>query len=517
MNAIASLTFTSSNWDTAQTVTVSAVDNSIVSGAVTSTIVHSITSSDSNYNGITVSDLTVSVSDNDSGTVTITESGTDTTAMEGYGNDTLSFVLTAEPVADVTVSISFDTTQVKVNSSTSSPVSLTFTSANWNTAQSVTVEAVDDGSIESAVHTSSLSYTTSSTVSTYDSLSLSTTSVNIIEDHGVQLASSFQSGSEDLSSSSTTVTLASTVNASTSFVYCNFQYSSSSNHNAVTCQLSSDGSSVEIQTGGGTSAKVNYYVAEFGSGTFVQRGTSNFSTTDTTKTVTLSSTVDTAKTMVLAYSRMTDTSNTYDERRFVKAVLTDGNTLTLSRGESGSEVDIEYQVIMMSSSTVQSGEVTLASGSTSVDASISSVDLTKSFLFFNYSGSSNINGVERSLYTRGYYNDSSTLRFERTNSSEDVYISYFAVSLSSGTDSIESGSTSVGSSDTSVNQAISTVDLDQSLVIISNDTTGAGSANQDSGTYYVETSSTNSQLTFSRYNQESNTATINWTVVDFSL
>ena len=59
-----SLTFTRSNWDTAQTVTVTAGDDAdTVNDTVTLT--HSAASTDSNYQGITIDDVTVTVTDND--------------------------------------------------------------------------------------------------------------------------------------------------------------------------------------------------------------------------------------------------------------------------------------------------------------------------------------------------------------------------------------------------------------------------------------------------------------------
>ena len=59
-----SLTFTTSNWDTGQTVTVTAGDDAdTVNDTVTLT--HSAASTDSNYQGITIDDVTVTVTDND--------------------------------------------------------------------------------------------------------------------------------------------------------------------------------------------------------------------------------------------------------------------------------------------------------------------------------------------------------------------------------------------------------------------------------------------------------------------
>ena len=59
------LTFTPENWDVPQTVTVSAVDDSVVEGDHTAVITHSAVSADAGYNGISVADVTVSIEDDE--------------------------------------------------------------------------------------------------------------------------------------------------------------------------------------------------------------------------------------------------------------------------------------------------------------------------------------------------------------------------------------------------------------------------------------------------------------------
>ncbi|HBB03175.1 MAG: hypothetical protein US89_C0008G0013 [Candidatus Peregrinibacteria bacterium GW2011_GWF2_38_29] len=61
-----SLSFTTGNWATPQTVTVTAVDDSTYEGAEVSTITHSATSSDTDYNGISISSVVAAVTDNES-------------------------------------------------------------------------------------------------------------------------------------------------------------------------------------------------------------------------------------------------------------------------------------------------------------------------------------------------------------------------------------------------------------------------------------------------------------------
>jgi hypothetical protein len=59
---------------------------------------------------------------------------------EAGGTATFTVVLTAQPTANVTVGLSSSNTA----EGTVSPSSVTFTSANWNSAQTVTVTGVDD-------------------------------------------------------------------------------------------------------------------------------------------------------------------------------------------------------------------------------------------------------------------------------------------------------------------------------------------------------------------------------------
>ena len=61
------LTFTSSNWDTAQTVTVTAVDDEVYEGKLyhVTTITHTVQSSDDDYNGASADSVEVQVEDNE--------------------------------------------------------------------------------------------------------------------------------------------------------------------------------------------------------------------------------------------------------------------------------------------------------------------------------------------------------------------------------------------------------------------------------------------------------------------
>ena len=64
-----SLSFTTQNWETAQTVTVTATDDADTTNDSV-TLTHSATSTDADYDGITITDVTVTMNDNDTAQVT---------------------------------------------------------------------------------------------------------------------------------------------------------------------------------------------------------------------------------------------------------------------------------------------------------------------------------------------------------------------------------------------------------------------------------------------------------------
>ena len=136
----ASVTFTPANWSTAQTVTVTGVNDLVDDENVGYTVVtDSATSSDANYNGLNAANVSVTNTDNNVADITVSPiSGLVTT--EVGGTDTFSVMLDSQPTANVTIGLSSSNTA----EGTVSPVSLTFTPASWNSSQIVTVTGVDD-------------------------------------------------------------------------------------------------------------------------------------------------------------------------------------------------------------------------------------------------------------------------------------------------------------------------------------------------------------------------------------
>ncbi|MGB2762060.1 MAG: Calx-beta domain-containing protein [Minisyncoccales bacterium] len=172
-----SLTFTSANWNTAQTVTVTAIDDDVAEGDHTSTITHSSASDDANYNGISISSVTATITDNDTAGITV-EPISGLTTTEAGGADTFTVVLDSQPTHDVTIALSSSDT----GEGTVSASSLTFTSVNWSTAQTVTVTGVDDDVDDGDIGYTIVTDTASSADSNYNVINPSDVSLTNSDD-----------------------------------------------------------------------------------------------------------------------------------------------------------------------------------------------------------------------------------------------------------------------------------------------------------------------------------------------
>ncbi|WP_449419696.1 DUF4347 domain-containing protein [Phormidium nigroviride] len=159
-----SLTFTNANWNTPQTVTVTGVDDLVVDGNIAYNILTAAaTSTDTNYNGVDAADVAVTNTDNDTKGITVTPTAGLITTEAG-GNANFTVVLNSQPAADVSIGITSDkTTEGKVDKS-----SLTFTNANWNTPQTVTVIGVDDLVVDGNIAYNILTAAATSTDTNYN-------------------------------------------------------------------------------------------------------------------------------------------------------------------------------------------------------------------------------------------------------------------------------------------------------------------------------------------------------------
>ena len=146
----ATLSFDAANWSQPQTVTVTGVDDGAIDGNVNYTIVtDAATSVDTNYNGLNAADVSVTNNDNDvavPGSIDVNPT-TGLSTSEAGASANFNVVLGSQPTANVTIGLrSSDTTEGAVN-----PASLTFTTNDWNTPQTVTVTGQNDGIVDGPI------------------------------------------------------------------------------------------------------------------------------------------------------------------------------------------------------------------------------------------------------------------------------------------------------------------------------------------------------------------------------
>jgi uncharacterized repeat protein (TIGR01451 family) len=153
-----------------QPIAIAIIDDLIAEGNETFSLGFGAVSGPATASGV----HTVTLIDNDTAGVLITQGGGATSVTEGGSDDTYTLELTSQPVGNVTIAINSDS-QV-----TAAPTSVIFTTGNWNVAQTVTVSAVDDAVVEGD-HSGTLSHVVSSGDSNYNGISVPALDVAITD------------------------------------------------------------------------------------------------------------------------------------------------------------------------------------------------------------------------------------------------------------------------------------------------------------------------------------------------
>ena len=161
-----SLSFTADNWDTVQAVTITGVDDTSVDGDINYSISFSVQSADNTYDGMALTSVSATNQDNDSAGITLTPD-TGLVTSENLTSDSFTVVLDSQPANTVSVTI----TSSNTDEGSLSPATLTFTTGNWNTPQTVTVTGVDDTVVDGDV-AYSIDFTVQSADSNYNAMAL---------------------------------------------------------------------------------------------------------------------------------------------------------------------------------------------------------------------------------------------------------------------------------------------------------------------------------------------------------
>jgi hypothetical protein len=180
-----SLTFTTNNWNSPQTVTVSGVDDGDVADGDKSYVITLIaSSSDANYNGLRI-DITGTNLDNDTPGIVVDRN--QLTTKESGDPEFFQVKLKSRPNKSVVIVLEIDNPREGVfkdeSGATSSRKELTFSTDEWNSYKKVTVYPVDDDVFEGGIGvTYNINLKTVSMDSNYNLLSAKVTVTNYDDD-----------------------------------------------------------------------------------------------------------------------------------------------------------------------------------------------------------------------------------------------------------------------------------------------------------------------------------------------
>ena len=270
-------------------------------------------------------------------------------------------------------------------------------------------------------------------------------------------------------------------------------------------------------TTGAPAIPIRYYVAQFQSGVSVQRGNATMSATPTP--VTLGTAVDLAKSFPIVTYRNTGT--TYGNDDAVRAKLTSTTQLSLDIGLAAPSGVVEWQVISFDGATVQTGDLTFATATTTLTATLANaVDVTKTWLLLSYQFTGASSTAAEMLWS-AHLSSSTQVAFERAGGGATGTITYYAVSFNNGT-TVQTGASAVASASTAATSTLTTVNLQKAMAAAGGlwqrvGTTAYTTANDlGFGTFTLDIASATSLTVTRGASGGTSQANANWSVVNFN-
>ena len=191
------LTYSSTNWAQAQTVSVAAMVDAVADPAQDYAVEVSISAGPSPYVALSTKRLVGRITSDDPGFTLTPPTGSIlpilAEGVPGGSQTTFTVVLNSQPASDVTMAL----TNSAPLEATVSSAELTFTSANWHEAQTVTVSAVDD-QIAGITADYDIAISVATGPTNYSSLAAQQLSGVVTDDDQAGVAVSISGGSEVL-------------------------------------------------------------------------------------------------------------------------------------------------------------------------------------------------------------------------------------------------------------------------------------------------------------------------------
>ncbi|DAZ95472.1 TPA: hypothetical protein N0F65_002157 [Lagenidium giganteum] len=176
------VTFSMDDWSTTRLVRITALNNYLDDPDASGVLTSVVTSTDQMYSGMNLNAFPIVVVNDDFSNVlafqgVVTSRPNVVVSERRILSDVFSLMLTAEPTADVTVSLVLASGDFLVVS----PLQLFFTSTNWNVSQLVSVSADDNGIQDGGGRVGHIGYAVSSVDPLYNGKAIPPLDVNIVE------------------------------------------------------------------------------------------------------------------------------------------------------------------------------------------------------------------------------------------------------------------------------------------------------------------------------------------------
>jgi len=198
----ASVVFTTINWSSAQTITITGVNDDVADGPQPySIITGAATSTDLGYKSLNPIDVLLSNVDNDSAGITVSAALGSTS--EAGTSTTFTIVLNSKPLANVAIPISSsDETE-----GTPNQASVSFTTNNWSSAQTITVSGENDNVADGTQPYSILTGTATSTDPGYSGLDANNVAILNVDNDSAGVTVSLAEGNTSEAGGTTTFSL----------------------------------------------------------------------------------------------------------------------------------------------------------------------------------------------------------------------------------------------------------------------------------------------------------------------
>src|SRR6185295_13568081 len=94
---------------------------------------------------------------------------------------------------------------------------------------------------------------------------------------------------------------------------------------------------------------------------------------------------------------------------------------------------VEWQVVQYTGASVQTGDLTMAAGTASATAALTSVTTTKTWLVYNYRSEDGTATDMGQKLMRGRITSATQLTFDRNNTGTQIDLTWYAVEFTDGT------------------------------------------------------------------------------------